>query len=185
MFHPQVFLHQIIADLILFHMSNRRLEENGDDALSLIATSETSCSANTDPDDDEDDKDEEEEKEPKLDKPDTSKNEKKCYNWGYKSSNMRIANAAEAFCKENLEKHKDGPVFSNFRETGQKSPPDTHHFVMTFEVFEGCEWEYDFDDCMRYFKVPIDSCDCGGKGEKQGGTVRNNCVYARIDPNFG
>lgn len=179
-----MFLHGIIADLVLFHISNRHLEDNDYDALPLVEDAITSCSLD-DPDEGDDEEDDEEEEEPKLDKPDTSKNEKRCYNSGQKSSYGKIEAAAESFCKYNLDTHKDGPVFSNFRESDKKTPPGQYHFAVTFEVFEGCEWEYDFDDCMRYFKVPMDSCDCSAKGNKQGGTVRNNCIYARIDPNYG
>lgn len=172
-FHHRVFLHQIIADLVIFHMSNRRLEENGYDTLPLITDAEAPCSIDSDPDDkenkdededgedgeddeDEDNNDEEEEEEPKLDTPDTSKNDKKCYNSDQKSGYGKIEAAAESFCKSNLETNKDGPVFSNFRQTDKKTPPRSHHFIGTFEVFEGCEWEYSFDDCMRYFKAPVD-----------------------------
>lgn len=34
------------------------------------------------------------------------------------------------------------------------------HWV--FEVKEGCAWTYDLDECPRYLKTPVDSCDCGG-----------------------
>ena len=44
---------------------------------------------------------------------------------------------------------------------------------------------YDYDECIRYMKVGIDSCDCGGENDKQGGYVTNNCIKARIDPQAG
>lgn len=119
-----------------------------------------------------------------LDTPDTSKNKKDCYNSGQKSSYGKIDEAAKSFCR-NVGDDPRGPVFSNFYKESKKQPPGTYHFIVAFEVFEGCKWEYSFDECMRYFKVPIDSCDCSKKGDKQGGTVKNNCIYARIDPNYG
>ena len=119
-----------------------------------------------------------------LDTPDTSKNEKKCYNSGQKSSYGKIEAAAQSFCN-NIRDDPAGPVFSNFYKEAKKQPPGSYHFAVAFEVFEGCKWEFSMDECLRYFHVPIDSCDCSKKGDKQGGTVRNNCVYARIDPNYG
>lgn len=181
-FHPQVFLHKIIADLVIFHISNRRLEENGHEPLPLIQNDGGSCPLEPSPDDEDE---EEEDKGPTLDTPDVSENKKKCYNGGIKSPYGLIEKAAENFCKNKLEKHDEGPVFSNFKTTHHNRSPPLGHFVIKFEVFDGCEWEYSFDECMRYFRVPIDSCNCRQKGDKQGGTVRNNCIYARIDPNTG
>ena len=56
---------------------------------------------------------------------------------------------------------------------------------MTFQVKDGCIWNANYDECMRYMKVPIDSCNCGGENGKQGGYVENNCIMAKVDPNSG
>ncbi|KAK2762269.1 hypothetical protein FQN54_001279 [Arachnomyces sp. PD_36] len=130
-----------------------------------------------DPDDPEDPPEE-----PELDTPDPSQNEKKCYDSGQKASYGKIEASAESFC-ESIE--EDGPVLSNYSKTSKGQPNENYHFIQEFEVYEGCEWEYSYDECMRYLRVPIDSCDCSQKGDKQGGSVWNNCIYARIDPNYG
>lgn len=119
-----------------------------------------------------------------LDTPDPSKNEKMCYNSGQTSSYGKIEAAAESFCR-NLGDDKKGPVFSDFYKEAKKTPPGNYHFIIAFEVFEGCKWTFSHDECMRYFKAPMDSCNCSEQGDKQGGTVKNNCIYARIDPNYG
>lgn len=119
-----------------------------------------------------------------LTKPDPSKNKKTCYNSGQKSSYNKIHAAANSFCND-LKEDRAGPVFSDFYKESKKSPSGSYHFSMAFEVFEGCSWKFTYDECMKYFKVPVDSCNCSKMDDKQGGTVRNNCIYARIDPNYG
>ncbi|CAG9998460.1 unnamed protein product [Clonostachys byssicola] len=119
-----------------------------------------------------------------LDTPDPSKNEKMCYNSGQMSEYEKIEGAAESFCR-NLSDDKRGPVFSDFYKEAKKPVLGNYHFIVAFEVFEGCKWTFSHDECMRYFKVPMDSCNCSKRGDKQGGTVKNNCIYARIDPNYG
>lgn len=32
----------------------------------------------------------------------------------------------------------------------------------SFEVLDGCSWTFSMDECTRYFKTPVDSCNCGG-----------------------
>ncbi|KAI3341075.1 hypothetical protein F4824DRAFT_363645 [Ustulina deusta] len=120
-----------------------------------------------------------------LDDPDPSRNEKDCYNSGEKSDYEAIVAAAESFCHNVVDDDSQGEIRSNYRKTATKQPASGYHFDLEFEVKEGCGWKADFDNCMRYLRVPIDSCDCSKKGEKQGGTVSNNCLYARIDPNHG
>ena len=51
MFHPQVLLHEIIANMVLFEVTNRRLEEHGMPRLPLIDEPMDSCPL--DPPDDE------------------------------------------------------------------------------------------------------------------------------------
>lgn len=55
--------------------------------------------------------------------------------------------------------------------------------MASVEIFQGCEWEYSFDECVRYMKVPTDSCDCSGANRKQGGIASNGCSKWRMDPN--
>ncbi|KEZ41672.1 Uncharacterized protein SAPIO_CDS6833 [Scedosporium apiospermum] len=53
---------------------------------------------------------------------------------------------------------------------------------VSLEIRNGCEFTVNYNQCMRYLKVPIDSCDCGGINGKQGGWVANRCYTWRIDP---
>ncbi|KAF4990980.1 hypothetical protein FDECE_14187 [Fusarium decemcellulare] len=45
-FHPQILLHELIANLVLFHVSNRRLKDNGLTPEPLLDTSVASCPIN-------------------------------------------------------------------------------------------------------------------------------------------
>jgi hypothetical protein len=55
--------------------------------------------------------------------------------------------------------------------------------AISLKIKESCEWPYDFDQCRKYLGVPVDSCNCGGINNKQGGRVENNCYDWKIDPN--
>ncbi|KAM0494488.1 hypothetical protein ACHAP8_008631 [Fusarium lateritium] len=121
---------------------------------------------------------------PNLTKPDPGQNEKHCYDSGQKSNYDAITYAAESFCRDVVNDQVQGPVWSNYKLEGKKVPSTGYHFKLAFQVYEGCIWTANYDECMRY-KVPIDSCDCSAKGNKQGGWVENNCIMARIDPNSG
>jgi hypothetical protein len=122
---------------------------------------------------------------PTLAEPDTSQNEKHCYDKGQKSNYEAITYAAESFCRKVANDKTQGPVWSNYTLNGKEQPNQGYHFKLTLTVYEGCVWTADYDECMRYMRVPIDSCDCSAKGNKQGGWVENNCIYAKIDPNSG
>ncbi|KAG8355372.1 hypothetical protein FVEN_g6757, partial [Fusarium venenatum] len=122
---------------------------------------------------------------PTLIKPDPGQNEKHCYDSGQKSNYEAITYAAESFCRDVVNDQVQGPVWSNYKLEGKKVPSTGYHFKLAFQVYEGCIWTANYDECMRYMKVPIDSCDCSAKGNKQGGWVENNCIMARIDPNSG
>ncbi|RSL95923.1 hypothetical protein CDV31_013702 [Fusarium ambrosium] len=117
--------------------------------------------------------------------PDHSNNKKHCYDSGQKAGYGAIEAAAESFCHNVVDDDEQGPIRSNYKREDKKNPPKGYHFILSFEVYEGCGWEADYDECMRYMRVPIDSCDCSAKGNKQGGWVENNCIKARIDPNSG
>ncbi|UZP32215.1 hypothetical protein NXS19_000031 [Fusarium pseudograminearum] len=122
---------------------------------------------------------------PTLTKPDPGQNEKHCYNSGQQSNYEAITYAAESFCRDVVNDQVQGPVWSNYKLEGKKTPSTGYHFKLAFQVNEGCVWTANYDECMRYMKVPIDSCNCSAKGNKQGGWVENNCIMARIDPNSG
>ncbi|RBR11234.1 uncharacterized protein FIESC28_09118 [Fusarium coffeatum] len=122
---------------------------------------------------------------PTLIKPDPGQNEKHCYNSGQRSNYEAITFAAESFCRDVVNDQVQGPVWSNYKLEGKKTPSGGYHFKLEFHVKEGCIWRSNYDECMRYMKVPIDSCNCSAKGDKQGGWVENNCVIARVDPNSG
>lgn len=122
---------------------------------------------------------------PTLTKPDPGQNEKHCYNSGQKSNYEAITYAAESFCRDVVNDQVQGPVWSNYKLEGKEVPSTGYHFKLAFQVYEGCIWTASYDECIRYMKVPIDSCDCSAKGNKQGGWVENNCIMARIDPNSG
>lgn len=119
-----------------------------------------------------------------LAKPDPSHNEKHCYNGGLKSAYGAIVLAAESFCRD-VVNDSHGPVWSNYERNGTKQLSSGYYFKLAFSVYDKCAWTVDYDDCMRYMRVPIDSCDCSAKTNKQGGWVENNCIMARIDPNDG
>lgn len=53
----------------------------------------------------------------------------------------------------------------------------------SFEVLDGCSRTFSMDECTRYFKTPVDSCNCGGENGKQGGYGSNNCLRWKTDPN--
>ncbi|KAJ3545559.1 hypothetical protein NM208_g2454 [Fusarium decemcellulare] len=122
---------------------------------------------------------------PTLKTPDHSKNRKHCYDSGQKSNYGSIEAAAESFCHNVIDDDEQGSVRSNYRREGKKQPAHGYHFILSFEVYEGCGWKANYDECMRYMRVPIDSCDCSAKGNKQGGWVDNNCIKAMIDPRHG
>lgn len=123
---------------------------------------------------------------PTYPKPDPSKNVKSCYNSGQTAEYDAITFAAESFC-HNLADDPRGPIIhgEGFNLTKKKTPHAGYHFILMFELYKECEWELNYDECMRYMKVPIDSCNCAQQGEKQGGRVTNNCISARLDPNYG
>ncbi|KAF4959100.1 hypothetical protein FGADI_1978 [Fusarium gaditjirri] len=122
---------------------------------------------------------------PTLAGPDPSQNEKHCYDTGQRSNYEAITYAAESFCRKVANDKTQGPVWSNYTLNDKEQPNQGYHFKLTLTVYEGCVWTADYDECMRYMRVPIDSCDCSAKGNKQGGWVENNCIYAKIDPNSG
>ncbi|UZP34162.1 hypothetical protein NXS19_001978 [Fusarium pseudograminearum] len=105
---------------------------------------------------------------------------------GQVSSPNAITNAAQSFCRDVVVKNKNnGYYWSNDKLEGKKLPSTGYHFKVEFSVAKGCLWKADYNECMRYFQVPIDSCNRNNKGEKVGGWVKNNCITAIIDPKRG
>ncbi|KAL6405447.1 hypothetical protein AUP68_11203 [Ilyonectria robusta] len=120
-----------------------------------------------------------------LAKPDPSQNVKHCYGSGQKAGYGAIVAAAESFCRDVRDDDVQGPVWSNYELNGKKQPSKGYHFKLTFSVYKDCVWTANYEECMRYMRVPIDSCDCSAKANKQGGWVENNCIMAKIDANSG
>ncbi|KAF1817732.1 glycoside hydrolase family 55 protein [Dissoconium aciculare CBS 342.82] len=76
-----------------------------------------------------------------------------------------------------------GPGYTAF---AKKNPNGASiRIEFNFEVLAGCAWKFDMEQCRKYFRVPIDSCNCNGFDGKQGGVARNNCLAWRVDPNTG
>ena len=56
------------------------------------------------------------------------------------------------------------------------------HVDVEFEVSQSCNWTYTYDECMRYMKAPIDSCDCSALNPKHGGSLSNDCINLSVRP---
>ncbi|KAH0427929.1 exo-1, 3-beta-D-glucanase [Colletotrichum camelliae] len=113
-------------------------------------------------------------------------NKNKCYNAGRGADHTRIDNAIKSFCNQLGDEGsviRDKFHLAKTVEFPRRSGELGLEVVMTFTPKKGCEWTTDFDQCARYLKVPVDSCDCSGVDSKHGGTVTNNCYYWRLDPN--
>lgn len=117
---------------------------------------------------------------------DPRENDWDCYNSGRTSDHERLDNAANSFCNH-LGSSGDVLGENFFRDDSLSFPVSglslPLEVVLSLDVFEGCEWQWDYNECRRYLSVPVDSCNCGGVNGKQGGTVENNCLRWRIDPN--
>jgi hypothetical protein len=108
------------------------------------------------------------------------------YNTGQWTTNDRLRFAAQSFCKE-LSGGVLGPKsFVEWTHNPDFTGSDgaSIEIITSVEVMDGCEWESNYDECLRYMKVGIDSCDCRGKNNKHGGMVWNNCLKFRIDPGW-
>jgi len=55
--------------------------------------------------------------------------------------------------------------------------------LITFEVFPGCAWTFNMDECLKYLATPVDSCNCERENNKNGGWGKNNCLGWLVDPN--
>ncbi|KAI9148439.1 hypothetical protein HJFPF1_12271 [Paramyrothecium foliicola] len=110
-----------------------------------------------------------------LDKPDPSRNQRNCYNTGKSVSRAAALVSAESF-RRDVKNYKS--VWSNDKLEMKKTPAGGYHFKFIFQTA-------DYNECMRYMEVNIDSCDCDGENGKHGGWMENNCIRALIDPNTG
>lgn len=117
---------------------------------------------------------------------DPMKNKADCYGSGQKTEHVRIDNTINSFCNT---LGKPGTILKeNFFFTNTYTLPNSGgglgvKIVTSLAIDKGCQWTWNSDECHRYMKVPVDSCNCGGVNGKQGGIVRNDCYQWRVDPN--
>lgn len=118
--------------------------------------------------------------------PSPAENKVECYNSGAKATHPQAENAIKSFCNA-LSASAHGLLGKGFYQS-YTAPFDVSNnqaiqIEMSVELGGDCEWQFDVAECRRYLLVPVDSCDCGGAGSKQGGVVRNNCITWRLYPN--
>ncbi|KAK1541346.1 hypothetical protein CPAR01_07335 [Colletotrichum paranaense] len=131
-----------------------------------------------------------------LKQADAKHNNVKCYGEGRKMSNIRLQNGINSFCK-NIgsdvgvqARDLDGRAAAGQQQLLSGSKKEyikpfsvQEEISFSFEVLCGCSWTFSMDECTRYFKTPVDSCNCGGENGKQGGYGSNNCLRWKTDPN--
>lgn len=107
-----------------------------------------------------------------------------CYKKGEKTEHVRMESAASSFCKSISKSSLKGRMIkSNEYPFAYNGGFGTVTIRISLEILkESCEFVYDEKTCMKYLSVPTDSCDCGGINDKHGGTVSNNCLEWKIDP---
>ncbi|KAK1966745.1 pectin lyase-like protein [Colletotrichum sublineola] len=130
-----------------------------------------------------------------LKRPNAKSNKVHCYKSGHKMDNSLLQYGIESFCynlqseagirARGLEDRTTGVLVGPFERDTYKDVRGPNHISFSFEVLDGCEWRFDFDECTRYFKTPVDSCNCNTLNHKQGGYGSNNCLRWRSDPNSG
>jgi hypothetical protein len=118
---------------------------------------------------------------------DPGTNEVNCFHSGRKETRIRMANTINSFCNSLGE---EGDVLGPRRKEPDGYPLpfssgqfSTTKIYMRMVIKEGCEWRWNLAECQRYLSVPVDSCNCEGIDGKQGGTLSNNCMEWKIDPN--
>lgn len=159
-------------------------EEEGEEETTTSTTQKTTSTTSKEPTSTSES--EPEPTESPYEEADPLKNERKCYDGGRKASHAQLDNAVKSFCNS---LGKPGTVFkdSTFKksllEPSNGGGGPRLEMVLQFELFEGCQWNWNFDECARYLHVPVDSCNCDGSDGKQGGSVKNNCMNWRLDPN--
>jgi hypothetical protein len=121
-----------------------------------------------------------------------------CYGSGAKTESSRMISSSKDFCKS-MEGDTFKPGYVNTKSYSLPYNGGWETIKMDYEfsipavgkVFGRDEtttisytWEYNYDECMRYLAVPMDSCNCGGVNNKQGGVVTNKGMKWRLDPNI-
>ena len=125
-------------------------------------------------------------------------NQVACYGSGAQTESVRLIAASNSFCNE-MKNDKFGPGYVH---TGSYPFPynggwesikvDIQFSIPNVVTLLGRDeadateysWVYNYDECMRYLAVPMNSCNCAGVNGKQGGVVTNNGMYWRLDPNI-
>ncbi|KAF6837096.1 exo-beta-D-glucanase [Colletotrichum musicola] len=134
-----------------------------------------------------------------MKEPNASQNKLNCYNNGRKMTNVRLQNGINSFCRNIaadagvgvsarsegglLQSRATGEIPAGYKKDSVKVFSGQEEISFSFEVLDGCAWQFDLDECVRYMKTPVDSCNCGGENGKQGGYGKNNCLKWKTDPN--
>ena len=118
--------------------------------------------------------------------PSPKENHKDCYDKGREADNTRIGNAIKSFCNA-LADNGDILKAGFFKKDSFSFPIKCAEIglkvIVSLQIQSNCEWKYTNAECQKYGRVPIDSCDCNGENGKHGGSVYNNCLSMRVDPN--
>ncbi|KAI0395361.1 pectin lyase fold/virulence factor [Xylariaceae sp. FL0594] len=114
---------------------------------------------------------------------DPSQNERHCYDSGVKSDHEWLDYAIDNFCDDIGEPGDVLDAGSYIRNL----PFGVSGIVYAVElsIQPQCQWTWSKAECVRYLHVGVDSCNCGGVDQKQGGWVMNDCYKFKIDPNQG
>ncbi|KAK3898661.1 hypothetical protein C8A05DRAFT_37745 [Staphylotrichum tortipilum] len=129
---------------------------------------------------------------PIMNRADPNTNQIHCFNSGQKMTNSRLHYGRHFRVQHGpgVDRARAlGPKARGHRGAGpfmaQNTLPfsESEEIHWTFEVKEGCAWTFDFDECLRYLKTSVDSCDCSGENSKRGGYGENNCLSWMFDPN--
>ncbi|KAK6215409.1 hypothetical protein QIS74_08428 [Colletotrichum tabaci] len=120
---------------------------------------------------------------------DANQNQIKCFGSGHKMGNTRLRLGIESFCSNIGSDAKDvgarglndrraatGELTGGYKRRDTKTLDKNDKISFSLEVMDGCAWTFDLDECARYFKTVVDSCNCDGENGKQGGYGGNNCL---------
>lgn len=114
-------------------------------------------------------------------------NKVECYDVGQAAKHWETDLVSEVICGDidDFATWSNGGVSTDgfsYGKTLYSDPLKSAPIDVWFILEKGCTWNIGSGDCLRYFRMPIDACDCDGVDGKHGGVVRNNCITARIDP---
>ncbi|KAF6804556.1 hypothetical protein CSOJ01_10090 [Colletotrichum sojae] len=129
-----------------------------------------------------------------LKRPEAKQNKINCFNGGRKTTNVRMRNGIDSFCRaigsdagrvlaRGLEGRAAGQLTGGYKKASIQAFSGQEEISFSFEVLDGCAWTFSHDECVRYLKTPVDSCNCGGTNGKQGDYGSNNCLKWKTDPN--